>query len=276
MFVAGRVNVRVGRCRSGRCWFVVVIEEANMSFSFEERPSDVPLVQTVWRTQSERAGAFDSVAVSRWEMVLTRRKGRTTLSVRGPETSATRATIPSHATFFGIVFNHGAFMPLLPAAELVDGAVNLPQAGSNCFWLHGSAWRFPSFDNADTFVRRLMRAGLLVYDPVVDEALRGRPVGLSPRSVRRRVVRATGLTPGVIRQIDRARQATALLQRGVSILDTMNDTAYFDQPHLTRALKRFMGHTPAELLRMNGFADMSLSYKTAEFSQAMQHSKTRR
>jgi AraC-like DNA-binding protein len=244
------------------------MEEANMSFIFEERPSDLPLVQTVWRTHSERAGAFTSVAVSRWEMVLTRRKGRTTLTVRGPETRASRARIPSDAAFFGISFNHGTFMPHLPTAELVDTAINLPQAGPGSFWLHGRIWRFPSFDNADTFVRRLVREGVLVHDGVVDETLRARPAALSPRSVRRRCLRATGLTPAVIRQIERARQAAALLQRGVSILDTTNEIGYFDQPHLTRALKRFMGHTPAEILRMNGFADMSLSYKTTEFSGA--------
>ena len=235
-----------------------------MSFTFDERASDVPLVQTVWRTQSERARAFTSVAVSRWEMVVTRRHAKTTLTVRGPETRATRAPIPQDAEFFGIAFNHGAFMPGLPAAELVDGAVNLPPAGRNSFWLHGRAWQFPSFDNADTFVRRLVREGLLVYDRVIE-----RPAGLSPRSVRRRFVRATGLTPGVIRQIDRARQATALLQSGVSIIDTVNEAGFFDQPHLTRALKRFMGHTPGEILRMDGLADMSLSYKTMEFSHAM-------
>ena len=240
-----------------------------MSLNLEDRPSDVPLVQTVWRTQSARAAAFTSVAVSRWEMVLTRRKGRTTLTVRGPETRATRALIPSDAEFFGIAFNHGAFMPELPLGALVDGGIELPQAGSGSFWLHGRAWRFPSFDDADTFVQRLVREGRLVRDPVVEDALRGQPARLSPRSVRRRFLRATGLTPGAIRQIDRARQATALLQRGVSIVDTVNETGYFDQPHLTRALRRFAGHTPAEIARMNGFPDMSLSYKTREFAQAM-------
>jgi AraC-like DNA-binding protein len=245
------------------------MEDANMSFTFDERASDVPLVQTVWRTRSERARAFTSVAVSRWEMVVTRQQGTTTLTVRGPETRATRAPIPRDAEFFGIAFNHGAFMPDLPAADLVDSAINMPQAGRNSFWLHGRAWQFPSFDNADTFIRRLVRAGVLVHDRVIDETLRGQPAKLSPRSLRRRFLRATGLTPGVLRQIDRARQATALLQSGVPILDTVNETGFFDQPHLTRVLRRFMGHTPGEILRMNGFADMSLSYKTAEFSRAI-------
>jgi AraC-like DNA-binding protein len=243
---------------------------------FEERPSDVPLVQTVWRTHSEEGGAFTSVAVSRWEMVLTRQEGKTTFTVRGPETRATRAPIPPDAEFFGIAFHHGAFMRDLPTEDLTDTAINLPQAGASSFWLHGRAWRFPSFDNADVFVRRLVREGVLVYDRVVGDALRGRPVGLSPRSVRRHVLRATGLTPGVIRQIDRARQATALLQRGVSVLDAADQTAFFDQPHLTRALKRFMGHTPAEILRLRDLADMSLSYKTTEFAQAIDAARNTR
>jgi AraC-like DNA-binding protein len=247
-----------------------------MSFSFDERPSETPLVQTVWRTHSERAGTFTSVAVSRWEMVVTRRKGRTTLTVRGPETRSTRAHIPPDAEFFGIAFDHGAFMPHLPPAGLVDQAINLPPASSGSFWLHGRIWKFPSFDNADTFVRRLVREGVLVFDRRVQDALHDRPAGLSPRSLRRRFLRATGLTPGVIRQIDRARQATARLQRGVSILDTVNETGYFDQPHLTRSLKRFVGHTPAQILRLNGFADMSLSYKTTEFSHAMDGPRPRK
>jgi AraC-like DNA-binding protein len=240
-----------------------------MSLNFDERPSDVPWVQTVWRTHSEREAAFTSVAVSRWELVLTRLKRQMTLSVRGPETRATRASIPPDAEFFGIAFNHGAFMPLLPPEALVDGAINLPQAGSRSFWLHGRAWQFPTFDNADAFVQRLVRAGLLAHDPVVAGAVRGQPTRLSPRSVRRRFLRATGLTPGAIRQIDRARQATALLQCGVSIADTVDGIGYFDQPHLTRALRRFAGHTPGEIARMNGFPDMSLSYKTREFSQVI-------
>jgi AraC-like DNA-binding protein len=35
----------------------------------------------------------------------------------------------------------------------------------------------------------------------------------------------------------------------MSIPDTMYELGYFDQPHLTRALKHFVGFTPAQLLR---------------------------
>ena len=238
-----------------------------MSFTIAERESDVPLVETIWRAESEQGGAFSSVAVSRWELVVTKLEGRTALTLRGPETKATRAIVPPEGEFFGITFEHGAFMPDLPPAGLVDAALTLPAAGGRSFWLKGRAWQFPTFENADTFARRLVRAGLLVLDPTVGEVLRGRPpAALSARTLRRRCQRATGLTPGLVRQIDKARQAAALLQRGVSILDTVAEAGFFDQPHLTRTVRRFMGQTPAEILRASGLGEMSLWYKTREFS----------
>jgi hypothetical protein len=42
---------------------------------FDERQSDSPFVERIWRAQSERAGSFISIAVSHWEMVVTSQKG---------------------------------------------------------------------------------------------------------------------------------------------------------------------------------------------------------
>jgi methylphosphotriester-DNA--protein-cysteine methyltransferase len=61
-------------------------------------------------------------------------------------------------------------------------------------------------------------------------------------------------------QIERARYATNLLREGVSILDTVHQAGYFDQPHLTRSLRRRIGQTPAEIIR--GHQQLSLLYKT--------------
>jgi AraC-like DNA-binding protein len=219
-----------------------------MKFVFEERQSDSPFVDRVWRTRSEGGGSFISVAATHWEMVVTRQYGRVTVTVRGPETKASPAPIPEDAEFLGIIFKLGTFMPCLPASELVDRGINLPGAASQSFWLHGSAWQFPGFDNADTFVDRLVRQGLLAHEPMVEAALRGQPRDLSVRSVQRRFLRATGLTLGAISQIQRARHAMNLLQQGISIGDTVEQAGYADQPHLTRSLKRFIGQTPAQLV----------------------------
>jgi AraC-like DNA-binding protein len=223
-----------------------------MNFIFDERPLASPFVETIWRTQSEYAGSFTSLAVSHWEIVVTRHKGKTTFTVRGPETKATPALCPQDAEFFGIKFKLGAFMPHLPVRNLVDGAANLPEATSQSFWLHGSAWQFPDYENADPFVDWLVRDGLLVRDPIVDAALQGQVQELSLRSVQRRFLQATGLTHGAVCQIERARHALTLLQQGVSILDTVDQAGYADQPHLTRSLKRFTGQTPAQIIRTSG------------------------
>ena len=218
-------------------------------FIFEEdRGSDSPFVETIWRTQSESAGTFLSRAVSHWEIVVMQQHGRTGITVRGPETKATTAHCPPNAEFVGITFKLGACMPLLPTGDRLDGEVILPLATSKSFWLNGSAWQFPDYDNADMFVERLVRDGLLIREPIVDAALQGQLKELSRRTIQRRFLRATGLTLSYVRQIERAREAEALLERGVSILDTVDQTGYADQPHLTRSLKRLIGRTPAQIM----------------------------
>lgn len=219
-----------------------------MGFNFETRPSDAPFVESVWSTHSEQAGTFLSEAGTHWEMVLSRYQGKTTFTVHGPETKASLAETVEDAEFFGIVFKLGTFMPHLPLTTIMDRAdLTLPEAANQSFWLNSSTWEFPTFDNADTFVNQLIREGILVHDPVVNAALSGQEPHLSLRSVQYRILRATGLTQSTIRQIERAKQAVILLQQGISILDTLHELGYFDQAHLTRSLKRFIGQTPAQI-----------------------------
>ncbi|HEX9134837.1 MAG TPA: helix-turn-helix domain-containing protein [Ktedonobacteraceae bacterium] len=97
---------------------------------------------------------------------------------------------------------------------------------------------------------------------MVDAALQGPLKGCDPRTVQRHFRRATGLTQSTQWQIERARYATCLLQEGVSILDTVEQADYFDQPHLTRSLKRYIGQTPAQILQKSRPEQMSFLYKT--------------
>lgn len=218
-------------------------------FIAEERPSDSRFIERVWRSRSERGGPFTSTAAIHSEIVLTEHRGETYLTVRGPETRPTTADCPAEAEFLGVVLELGTFMPhLLPKGLLDRRDVTLPTAGGRTFWLDSSVWQYPDFDNAEAFVDRLVREGLLVRDEVVGAVVQGRQPDLAERSVRRRFLTATGLTPGTIRQIRRARTALSLLQSGRPILDTVQEAGYFDQPHLTRGLKRFTGWTPAEIV----------------------------
>ena len=216
-------------------------------FDMDARPSDSPFVDQVWHARSVRSGMFHSTASNHLMMVVTRRAGKAMFTVRGPETRATPLLCDADGEWVGINFRVGAFMPRLPVSTLVDRDLTLPGVGTRSFWLEGSAWQFPDYENADTFVDRLVREGLLVREPVVDAVLHGRLSDVSARSVQRRFVQATGLSRRAIQQIERAQTAMTLLRGGASILDTVHAAGYYDQPHLTRSLKRLLGQTPAEI-----------------------------
>jgi Helix-turn-helix domain len=232
-----------------------------MLIAFDDRLSDSPFVERIWRSQSERAGTFYSIAACHWEMVVTRLEGKTFLTIRGPETRATTADCPAYGQWFAIRFRLGTFMPMLRPGCLRDRkTVTLPTASSRSFFLNGSAWEYPDFENAESFVDRLVRAGLISADRSVFDVLQNRPHELSQRTSQRHVLDATGLTHGTIRQIERARHATNLLKQGVPILDTVFRAGYYDQAHLTRSLKRFIGQTPVQILRAE--QQLSFLYKT--------------
>jgi len=233
-----------------------------MLLAFEERASDSPLIERVWRSWSTRAGSFLSIASPHSEMVVTRCRGEVFLTLRGPETKATVAECPADGEWIAVRFTLGTFVPHLLPGNLSDRRdVTFPGATAHSFWLRGSAWDYPSFSNAETFVARLARRGLIVRNPIVDRMLDYHPHTLSPRTVQRHFLQATGLTHRAVRQIERARYATNLLKQGVSILDTVHEAGFFDQAHLTRSLKHLVGQTPGGIVR--ACEQLSFLYKTA-------------
>ena len=237
-----------------------------MFLSIEDRLSDSPLAERVWRCHSEHAGMMLSVAASHFEMVVTRHRGTTVLTLRGPETKATTADYPTDADWIGIRFKLGTFIPALLPGNMRDRRdVTLPGASTQRFWLKGSAWEYPRFENADVFVSRLVRKGVIARDSIVDAVIHKHSPTMSLRSTQRHFLRATGITYSTWRQIERARYATTLLREGVSILDTVHLAGYFDQPHLTRSLQRFVGQTPAQLLHHSRPEQLSFLYKTSCF-----------
>ncbi|WP_046471110.1 helix-turn-helix domain-containing protein [Allosalinactinospora lopnorensis] len=233
-----------------------------MGLELESRPSDSPYIERVWRSRSYDADRMTSIATSHCELVVWRQCGQVNVAVRGPESSASSAPVPQDATFFGISFSLGTSMPHLPISRLVDGSVEIPGATGRSFWLKGSAWHLPDYDNAEVFVRRMVREGVLVRDPIVAAVLRGAPPDLSERTIQRHFAAATGLTRGAARQINRARQAAVLIQEGVPAHDVPHRLGYFDQPHLARSLTRYIGRTATRLSARDPSEPLSLLYKT--------------
>ena len=130
------------------------------------------------------------------------------------------------------------------------------------FYLDRSVWQFPDYENADTFVERLVREGFLVRELVVNAALQGQRNELSLRSIQRWFVNSTGMTRRAVYQTERARYATVLLKQGASILGTVQAAGYADQPHLTRSLKPLIGQTPAQIIDKNTSQQLSYLFKT--------------
>ncbi|SBT38927.1 Helix-turn-helix domain-containing protein [Micromonospora auratinigra] len=233
----------------------------------EQRPSDSPYVERVYRAgpvSGPLPARLRSIANSNWELVAWHHRGETSVAVRGPETMPTVLDLASDAgETFGIIFRHGAFLAPMPVSGLVDTMVPSPHTTARTFVLQGDQWQLPTYDNAETFVERLVRVGLLVRDPLVTDVLRGDTTTLvTPRSVQRRVVAAAGLTQGTIRQIERARKAAILLIRGAAASEVVAQVGYHDQPHMARSLTRFLGRTATQLRRPDADEVLSLLYKT--------------
>jgi AraC-like DNA-binding protein len=222
-----------------------------MTVIYEERPSDSPFVQTIWQTHAISDGCDIVVADSSWDILIHKHDGKTGLTIWGALTKAVHIPHSEGDECLGIRFKVGTFMPYSPGEQMSDLGVTLPGATSKSFWLCASAWQFPNFENVDSFLARLAHDDLLARDPLVDAVLQGQVPELSPRSVQRSFQRVTGLTRRTIYQIERARYAATLLEQGVPILDAVDLAGYTDQPHLTKAIRRYIGQTPAQIVRLN-------------------------
>lgn len=236
-----------------------------MPIESEHRDSDSPYITRIWRGYASGQQTMTSVATSTWELVFWEQGGVMHAAARGPETAASSAEISGDSASFGISFAHGASMPHLPLSNIVDGGVESPHVDGRTFVLLGEEWELPDFDNAEQFVQKLVRAGVLTRDPMVEDVVWGGIARVGSRSVQRRVVHSTGLTQSAIRQIERARHAAVLIAEGVAPLDVVHRLGYYDQPHLAKALQRFIGRTATQLQAPPDGADaLSLLYKPDE------------
>jgi len=222
-----------------------------MSLISEDRLSDSPYVEKIMRGWTMSEGSSIRPAEINWHMVFVKHPGGSQALVVGPLTTSGVATWGGGAEILWIQFKLGVFMPHFPTKNYRNGEQILPDASSERFWLKGAARQVPDFENVEVFIDRLVHEEDLVRDPVVNAALQDEPLDMSPRTVRHRFLQATGQTQSHIRQYERAIKAASLLRHGVSILDTVFEAGYFDQPHLTRSLKQFLGYTPSQILPEN-------------------------
>src|SRR5438034_9117636 len=100
--------------------------ECEMIIFDENRPSDSPFVERVWRCHSEGAAPFLSIAASRCELVVTRLEGNVTMTVRGPETSATPlGDCHGDGEWIGLLLKLGTFLPTLSSRNAWDAGATV-------------------------------------------------------------------------------------------------------------------------------------------------------
>lgn len=211
---------------------------------------DGPL-DRIWSAECDSPTAFSSLAAVGPGIGFARIGGRWAVHLRGPATKATPAICPADSEYFGADFRLGAYLPMFPPSQLIDfqDAV-LPTLPDGRILLDGRAWEMPAPHNLDVLFDRLERAGLIVYDPLIDNLRHdGAVPGMPERTVQSRFVRAVGVPRRTLQLIERARHAVQLLRAGTAIADVVSEAGYYDQPQLTRSLRRLIGHTPAEVAR---------------------------
>lgn len=216
-----------------------------MHTSFEGRESDSPYIEAVWRGQAGREYAPVCPASSHWHLLFFKQHGKTRVSVQWPLTRATPVAQPEGTEWLGVTFSLGVFLPFFSIKSFLDEQTVLPLTAGTSFYLDGSSWSIPDYENAETFIARLARHNMLISDPVVKAVLAHQPVKISARTVRCRFVLATGLTYKTIAQIERAKQTAAMIEQSTSLIDSAYQAGSADQSHMTRALKHFIGYTPA-------------------------------
>ena len=215
---------------------------------YEERPGASAYVECTWQARAVREERYLVPAIERWDIWFAREPdGSMVAGLSGPALGSRwiASVVGEHG--WGVQLSAHVVVPGVPKKLLLGGEVRLPVV-DEVVEISGRRVPVPSFDGLEDFVAELLRIDVLRSDDDVRRALAGDDVGYSERHWQRRVRDSTGVTRKQISQLARAREAYALLQRGVTPAECAVTCGYADQAHLTRSLRLLHGETPARIL----------------------------
>jgi AraC-like DNA-binding protein len=214
----------------------------------EERASDSPHIQFVWRAYVKESGSFTDLAHDFWVLVFRTLHDETDVKLTGPVTKSLPISYETGQVNWGIVFKAHVFIRDLPKKDMLNHSTTLPMADQKSFILGKHVIQVPTYDMAEEFVDDLVQRGILNANMDIAEALEAAAPAMSVRTLQRHYIRTTGLTQSQSRQVARARKAFMLLQEGKSIVEAAFKAGYSDQAHMTRSLKLLAGQTPGQIL----------------------------
>ena len=217
--------------------------------AWRERTSKSKFVASVWTCNTPIATTRTVLADPCISIALISHDGNREVILRGPETKPRNELLMAGYTCTTIRLRPGVILQGFPAQRFVDSSLLLPADTASRFWFEGVSLHFPGFDTAELLIDQLHNLGYLYHEHSNTKNIRVAN-SLSPRSYFRLIKRTTGLSPYQLHQLERIHQALRLLKHGVPATVVATELNFADQPHLTRAAKQFLGHTPKQLLRL--------------------------
>jgi len=221
-----------------------------MSFTYEDKQIDSPFIDKIWHTFTTSEGVYTADVDGNWDIIITKGKNFVGVSVNGIGTEAAKVPYVSGIESIGIALKPGVFLRDYKGKDIVNSQHVLNEGDVSYVRISGQNFTIPDFETAEAFVRELEASGLLLTDSIVSNFSRKKGA-VSARTLRRHVAETTGVSPHFFDQIERAQYAADLLKQGVAIAEVSSETGYTDQAHMTRAIKRIMGRTPAQIISDN-------------------------
>ncbi len=215
----------------------------------QTRPVDSPLVESIssvrftatGQTLMQPDGCWDIAIIKRGDETLVLRTGLTTRPVVYEHEAGDEQLV--------VTFKPHSFMPLMPGEVMRDVGVMLEKFGRGEFWIGTDVREIPTFENADVFVERLVRDGIVANNELVASVVDGQPKAMTERTMQRHFLKTTGLTYKHFTLVQRAQHAVAMLQMGRPAVDVALALGFSDQAHMINSLKVIMGQTPKQIVR---------------------------
>ena len=215
---------------------------------WEQRSSASPAIRLVWRAYVEEPAAYVDEASEHWGLSFVEcSDGSRRAELAGPRLTARPIESYRGETYWGVELAAHVVVPGVDKGLLEGDVLDLEVTrGGVVIGNREHPW--PGWADLEAFVGALLEAGTLVSDEDIRRALSGDDIGLSRRSWQRRFRAVTGLSRKQIQQLERAREAYVLLQRGLRPAEVAIAAGYADQAHLTRSLKLIRNETPAQIV----------------------------
>jgi AraC-like DNA-binding protein len=218
-----------------------------MTQKHTRRTSSHPWIDTVWQTLCLTDGVYRATPDGSWDLILSvAPDGRSTVFLTGQATEPVDA--PYLAGECSVVISFAAHVYLTRDKEVRTGpALRFLPVCNSGFVLDGVQLPLPAFSNAEQLTDKMVEANLLQSDDLVAKAFTAKPKAASKRSVQQHFKKVTGITQKDFELIRRAQEAVRRLKAGEKPAAVAAELGYSDQPHMTKSIKKIMGHLPSNL-----------------------------